>query len=461
MNVNSADVCSLFFTKICETGSDQVFKCSCGTTRKKKKGSGFSNLMSHLRAEHNDWEQIYKDSKKNNTRSKKAAADPVYFVNRKVVLLHSWLDWIIMDNLPIAAVEDPMFRKYSNLDAISVDTFDKYLMLVKGVIDEKLKQELPAKFGLVIDGWAEENTYNIGVFAAYAKDGKNYTRLLMFFDEARFTAQTLAEFLLDVVENFNRTKKDLLFLVANNTNTNSEAADLLEVPLIGCASHRFNLAVQKFLEQRQNVLKNIHRIMVLLFGVKRVRMLRKLTDLEPVTMDATSWSSKHALLERYFQLEEYIKEMNDAELETLLPSDQELAALKTIQSELDDFYLISQKLQDPSISLFEVRLLFDEVISSYPSMELHLGEGASIVKNPFFESAICKVLSQQQNLLSDEERRAVSPFVLQSEEIVEVESQNILHRALKRIRTHGAKYCDLTFIPPTSTVIERLFGDSR
>jgi len=40
--------------------------------------------------------------------------------------------------------------------------------LVEAVIDEKLKEELPAKFGLVIDGWTEGNTHYFGVFAAYA-----------------------------------------------------------------------------------------------------------------------------------------------------------------------------------------------------------------------------------------------------------------------------------------------------
>jgi len=164
------------------------------------------------------------------------------------------------------------------------------------------------------------------------------------------------------------------------------------------------------------------------------------------------WSSKYAMIERYFRLEEYIKEMNNVELDILIPSARELAGLKTIQNQLGDFNLITLKLQDPSISLLDVRLIFDEVISCYPSMEFHLAKDARIVKHPSFESAICKVLSQQQNLFSDEERRAASPFVLQREDIVEVGSQTILERALKRRRTHndeGEKYYDLTFIPTT------------
>ena len=80
--------------------------------------------------------------------------------------------------------------------------------------------------------------------------------------------------------------------------------------------------------------------------------------------------------------------MNDAELDILLPSGRKLAELKTLQKHLGDFNLITLKLQDPSISLLEVRLIFDEVISAYHSMEFHLAQDAFIVKHPFFESAI-------------------------------------------------------------------------
>ena len=86
MKFNSADVCSLFFTKVTETGSEQVFKCSCGTTRKRKKGFGFTNLMSHLKEKHDDWEQLYEEFKKSNPKTKKAPVGHIFFCeNSKVV----------------------------------------------------------------------------------------------------------------------------------------------------------------------------------------------------------------------------------------------------------------------------------------------------------------------------------------------------------------------------------------
>ena len=123
--------------------------------------------MSHLRDKHPDYEQLYENFKKSNPKAKKAAPGTVFFVNPKVILLRNWLDWIVTDNLPLSTVEKPTFREYSRLDAISVDSVTKYLRLVEGKIDEKLKQELPKKFGIVIDGWSEGTTHYYSVYANY------------------------------------------------------------------------------------------------------------------------------------------------------------------------------------------------------------------------------------------------------------------------------------------------------
>jgi hypothetical protein len=323
-----------------------------------------------------------------------------FIVNPKVLQLHSWLHWIVTDNLAISTVEKKTFREYSNLESISVDTFIKYLKLVEARIDEQLKEELPNQFDLVIDGWTEGKTHYFGVFAAYAKDCKNYQRFLTMappFDETRFTAQTQADFIVNVVENVCRKKEDILFLVADNTNTNPATADLLGVPFIGCASHRFNLAVQKYLEPNQKIIVNIHQIMILLSNLKKAGRLRQFTHLEPVSMNKTRWSSKYKMMERYFRLEEYIKKMDDDELNLLIPSGRDLSDLKCIKKELAEFNQITLKLQDPDISILDVRLIFDEVIKTHPSMAHHLAKDASIVKHPKFESAICKILSKKQD----------------------------------------------------------------
>ena len=89
--------------------------------------------MSHIREKHDDWEQLYNDFKRNHPKSMKGKSN-FFIVNPKVLQLHSWLDWIVTDNLPISTVEKKTFREYTNLESIAVDTFNKYLKLVEAVL---------------------------------------------------------------------------------------------------------------------------------------------------------------------------------------------------------------------------------------------------------------------------------------------------------------------------------------
>ena len=231
----SAEICPLFFIKFSENGMEQVFKCNCGTVRKQKKASGFSNLMSHLREKHEDWEELYNAFKKTNPKTKKAPAGHVFFVNPKAVLLHTWINLVVSNNFSLSIVENQHLRDIARCDSISEDTLSKYLKLVDAQIDKKLQAELPKKFGIVVDGWTEGNTHYFGVFAAYSKNDQNYQRFLTIaspFDETSFTAKSQADFIVDVVESLNRDKSDILFLVADNTNSNQKTAEILQVSVI-------------------------------------------------------------------------------------------------------------------------------------------------------------------------------------------------------------------------------------
>jgi hypothetical protein len=70
------------------------------------------------------------------------------------VAIYGWVDWIVECNLPLTAVNNEHFRKYSKLQTISIKTFIKYLDKLSESAAEKLAKELPKKFGLVFDGWS-------------------------------------------------------------------------------------------------------------------------------------------------------------------------------------------------------------------------------------------------------------------------------------------------------------------
>ena len=68
----------------------------------------------------------------------------------------------------------------------------------------------------------------------------------MFFSTD--TSRSHKSFIIDVLELFGKGTSSLLYLVADNAAVNTCLADLLEIPMIGCASHRFNLDCKSYLE---------------------------------------------------------------------------------------------------------------------------------------------------------------------------------------------------------------------
>lgn len=54
----------------------------------------------------------------------------------------------------------------------------------------------------------------------------------------------LVEFVLEV---FSKDLSNVICFVGDNCNVNKALANLAEKPLVGCAAHRFNLAVQEYL----------------------------------------------------------------------------------------------------------------------------------------------------------------------------------------------------------------------
>lgn len=71
------------------------------------------------------------------------------------------------------------------------------------------------------------------------------------FDMTSQSHKNLLEHILGV---FNRTLANVLCLVGDNCAVNTHLADLCGLPLVGCASHRFNLEVISILDTQHEAL---------------------------------------------------------------------------------------------------------------------------------------------------------------------------------------------------------------
>ena len=152
---------------------------------------------------------------------------------------------------------------------------------------------------------------------------------------------------------------------------------------------------------------------------------------------------------------------------------------------------VTKKLQDPKLTMSDVRVLFDFIIENFPGMSHYLSADAEIIQDPILERAIVKIQDGQQ-LTAEEIARAQcfelpATAVTTAEANAQEESESFAEMALKRRRItsnvsasvsrgcasgRGRKRCqrDITdilvqpqyqslhFIPPTSNICERFFS---
>ncbi|EGZ17936.1 hypothetical protein PHYSODRAFT_331847 [Phytophthora sojae] len=141
--------------------------------------------------------------------------------------------------------------------------------------------------------------------------------------------------------------------------TNRATATRLEVPLIGCASHRFKLAVNKYLEDCTDDVRAVSALMQALRTINNRAALKDQTKLSPLRLNVTRWGSTFKMLARYVRIRDDIKQVTVA-------------------------------LQSDDLSLADVRVLSDSIVERFPLLKSKLGPTASIVHSPSFETAAVK-----------------------------------------------------------------------
>ncbi|KAG6950507.1 hypothetical protein JG688_00014120, partial [Phytophthora aleatoria] len=65
-----------------------------------------------------------------------------------------------------------------------------------------------------------------------------------------------------------------VFLVGDSCSVNQRLARLIEVPLVGCSSHRLNLAVRGLLAEYEDELDQVQQMMVKLRTLNQAAKLR-------------------------------------------------------------------------------------------------------------------------------------------------------------------------------------------
>lgn len=143
----------------------------------------------------------------------------------------------------------------------------------------------------------------------------------------------------------------------------------------------------------------------------------------------------------------------------MIPTARDNVTLKALHEDLKKLESVNKKLQTESLSLHDVRLLFDHVIKHFPDTAAWLSPTASLVKFPGFENGVVKLLSGKQSKLSRTERAAVAKLLLptDSDPGLQTEKRPFAEAALSNDKPAPSRG-DLKWIPPTSNDVERLIS---
>ena len=260
--------------------------------------------------------------------------------------MFSWNKWIIECNIAFTFVDYNITRSNTNLAPVCRRTLTKYVDKLVPTVENVIPNELPNKFGIILAGWTLDSDHYIATFASYEKHGKHNCPLLSFsplLDEECLSAPSHRDFINCTIKIFKRSTKDLLFLVCDNENTNRALSDLLDVPMIGCVSHRFNLAVKNYLKDYEITLQKIHELMKNLKILKKAAYLRRFTTLVPITRNKTRWSSTFDMLKRFFEIKRFI-DRSDDDLYSLLRIANEEVLLEKLLVDLAHLDSITKEL---------------------------------------------------------------------------------------------------------------------
>ncbi|KAE9175038.1 hypothetical protein PF005_g25579 [Phytophthora fragariae] len=454
MKFSNKDLCSLLFSEL------SPGKSTCNSCKKVyKEGRGYTNQMHHLLKKHPDYLQLAEAAFRKGNRLGLSLPD------QRTNEIFRWIEWCVVERMP------------------------KYIHLLYGYVRDVIAAKLPDRFVIVLDGWTSGGRHFVVILAVYndpsgadpAQRNPNYDESVQclsrrfvllafcpFCDEENLGAQSLYDLIADTLATFNKPWTSVLFMVGDNCSVNQSIGRKAgALPFIGCASHRFQLAVNDFLSDDDALLAKIHALMKHLSKIKCRAALRKVTPLAPVMRNATRWSSTFAMLERYDKLHPVLLTLDHATVtnhgiaKVLLSEEEEAARANALHQILKELNEVTKALQDSTLTLVGGRRAFDLVASKYPRMADRLASDAPVVNNPDLERGIVKIILGSR--LNAREQAACASFKSSDgDAATDQTSRSFLASAFKK--THKSRapvYMPLDWVPPTSNECERFFSQAK
>ena len=157
----------------------------------KLKSGGWTNLLNHLAS---CVGLGYKEEYERLLPERTRITSYVIRVNDVEKDMYKWIEWVIMKNLPLKMVDNPLTCEGMRYKPITSKILRKNILLLCSVMKDSIKLKLPSKIAIIFDGWSEGKVhYHIGVLASYCL-------LVNGVEEIRQTLLSMRPLLADDVE---------------------------------------------------------------------------------------------------------------------------------------------------------------------------------------------------------------------------------------------------------------------
>lgn len=396
-----------------------------------------------------------------------------FFQPKKGKNVFGWMEIVILGLRPFSTVEDKIIRRYVNLEPLCVNTFKKHTDALVKRVEEKIQTLLPDRFCLVFDGWSCGDTHFLAIFATFPSANElGYDRVLLTFspmgDEKSLDAEEHVKFINETLVLYKKSIANVIAFVADNCATNKRTARLSGVPMVGCASHRFNLAVMQIVEENEEAVEKVRALMVILRQLIPAAKLRERTNLKAKLACPTRWGSYFKMLKRYMELKEFLSQLDLPSVEDALPTASDNRKLHEAMQKFEELQLISLSIQKNDTTLGMVRVFFDTVVEEFPQLANRLNADADIVHSKDFETGTVLIQQGKTSEMSSRERAAVASLREGTAGNTAVVGNgappklSLLQRALKKrkisVGDSGRAYMDTRFVVPTSNMVESFFS---
>ena len=152
---NNMVLANMYFDINSKNAEGKVECRKCGAMCKDNSGHG--NLASHVKSKHSSaWKEELKQHQQRATREGSGSMESFITITKVVSdeakNMSSWIEWIVLADLPICVVENVQYHKFTTLKPTTYKTITKYMTTLLEIVKANLKRGLPKTFGLIFDG---------------------------------------------------------------------------------------------------------------------------------------------------------------------------------------------------------------------------------------------------------------------------------------------------------------------